>query len=649
MSNKQRAQKSSGARGGDRDPPARSATGSHQRLENRSFVAAIISQMVAAIILSGFKIRALLQLSPGVKYVSPFFHIMATIDWAGAVLGLGALVIAWAMPPLRQIDSLVAWLGRNVRVVASGTAIVLSLLSLTVHQGYPLTMDEYAPLFQAEVFAAGRLTSQWPPQVAPLLIAPESNRYFLDVSFVTGQGCSEYWPGHAAMLAAFVWFGIPWALNPLLTAASVILLARLARQAFGPRAAGWAVLFALASPVFVAYGISFYAMPAHCVVNLLFATLLSRPKLTRVAAAGVAGGFALALHNPLPHFAFAVPGLAWLAWRSDRWKTIPLIGLCYAVVFLPIDVGWRHVEQSIKADRVVPIGALASADGGRGPGGDTAAPAAAGGAARDVVEVPAARLSLVSPQRWRETVGHLRGYFSVLKLPTVGQFFEQRGSLLLREVAWDTPGLLVLACLGGWLRRREPLARLLALSALSTFIAYIFVPFNGGHGWGYRYFFQAWGCLPFLASGVAAGRLDPSSEAAEGDGPFANTLRRCGLAAVLSCAICLPVRLWQIHGFVTDHRSNLPPLPAVTEVDVETVVRFLEVRGGWFFHDLIRNDPFLRRGPFTFVSQGFETDREVIAWYGKLVSARPTLESVGPRGSTWVLSPLTNAVDGTTP
>lgn len=603
-------------------------------------MAVVSTQTVAAIILSGLKFQSMVELAARAKYVSPFFHIMATIDWAGALLGLAALVIAWVMRPLRKIDTLVTWLGRNVGVVACGTAIVLGVLSITVQQGYAFTMDEYAPLFQAEVFAAGRLTSQWPPQVAPLLIAPQANRYFLNVSFVTGQGCSEYSPGHAAILAPFVFLGIPWALNPLLTAVSVVLLAGLARRAFGTRASGWAILFALTSPILTAYGISFYAMPAHGAANLLFATLLACPTLGRVAAAGGIGGFALALHNPLPHFGFAVPWLAWLAWRSDRWKTIPLIALCYAVVFLPIDVGWRYVEQSIKADRVVHIGAVRSATSDREPGVGVVPRSPVGDVTIAVGKVAGPRPSLVSLHRWMETVQHMWGHFSVLKVPTLGQLVEQRGSVLLREIAWDTPGLLVLACLGAWLRRREPLAKLLALSGLSTFLIYTFIPVSGGHGWGYRYFVQAWCCLPFLASGVATGLDDLSRGGNQEDGQFADMLRRCGLAAVLTLAVCLPVRLWQIHGFITEHRSNLPPLPGKTEADAEAVVRFFDVQDGWFFFDLIRNDPFLRHGLYTFLSQGFETDQEVIALYSELVGAKPRLEVVGPRGSTWVLSPL---------
>jgi hypothetical protein len=301
-----------------------------------------------------------------------------------------------------------------------------------------------------------------------------------------------------------------------------------------------------------------------------------------------------------------------------------LIAVCYAAVFLPIDIGWRHVEQSIKTDR--PLGKAAVAVAAQ-----EADPAATG-----------------RRNGWADAGGHLWGYFSVLQVPTAGQFLERRAGALMRLVAWESPGLLVFACLGAWHRRTVTLARLFALSGLSTFLLYGLVDSSGGHGWGYRYFFQAWSCLPLLASGLASGGDSPQSAA--GSNPsmpaagFDSSLRRLGIAALTSLAICLPVRLWQIHGFISEHRGKLPPLPHVADADGAEVVRFLEVRGGWFRHDLVRNDPFLRRGPYTFVSGGFETDAAVVAEVAAAMEARPRLTFHGPTGSTWVLDPRPNAL-----
>src|SRR5439155_183350 len=67
----------------------------------------------------------------------------------------------------------------------------------------------------------------------------------------------------------------------------------------------------------------------------------------------------------------------------------------------------------------------------------------------------------------------------------------------LSELAlWAVPGLLALACAGVWWRRAEPAVRLFAASALLTLAGYFFVPYDQGHGWGYRYFHASWGALP---------------------------------------------------------------------------------------------------------------------------------------------------------
>jgi hypothetical protein len=600
-------------------------------------IAALVAvQGLTAAYLIQCKLLANRQLAGGGKYSAPFQQVMYTIDWAGAVLGFLLLVVAFLLPPQRRIDDLVTWLGRNVRMVAAGVAVVLSALSIIAHHAYPFTMDEYAPFFQSQVFARGHLAGQWPPQIAPLLVAPENVNYFIAMSKVTGQTCSEYWPGHAILLTPFTFLGIPWAYNPVLSACAILLMAAVVRRAFGERAVGWAVLFMLGSPVFAAYGISFYAMMSHLAVNLLYAVLLLSPTLPRVAGAGLVGGFALTLHNPFPHFLFSLPWLGWLGLRSDRWTRLPLIGLCYAAVFLPIEVGWRHVEESIRGDRPASVFAAAAGD----------VPAA--------VEQPAAKEDGAAsppppgkppaePTGVNAILGAVLGYFSALQLPGLYDFSQGRVVVFLRLVAWDAPGLVVLAWLGFWRNRHSVAARLFALSGLTTFLGYSLIMMSGGHGWGYRYFFSAWSCLPFLAAGLAAdhpGRdsADGTDESSRAAVP-ADLLRAAGLAAVLSLAFCLPVRLWQIHGFIADHLAQMPPKPADMDLIQGDIVSFLDPLQGYFRTDLIRNHPFFEHGPYVFVSQGSEQDKVVIQTLAKTIGLQARMIHADKRGSTWILQP----------
>lgn len=590
---------------------------------------ALAVQIFVAAWLCSYKLLALKQLVAGGRYMFVFRHLLATVDWAGALLGAIFLAAASFLPPQRWVDDLADWLGRNVKLVAAAVAVGFSALTLTAHHAYPLTMDEYAPYFQAQVFSRGHLAGQWPAELAPLLISPGHESNFIAVSKL-GQAHSKYWPGHALLMTPFMALGIPWACNPVLSAGAILLFAAVARQSFGERAAGWAVLFALASPVFAAYGISFYAMTSHLALNLLYAFLLLSPTLARVAAAGCVGGFALVLHNPFPHFVFCLPWLGWLAARPDRWTRLPLIGLCYAATFLPLEIGWHNIEQSVRDDGPASLfSASVPAVAGAAEGGDPQPPAATGTA-------PAVSV-----------VQSLLGYLSVFRLPSFFDFLDRRFSSALRLLAWDAPGLLPLACWAAWRCRRSTPARLFALSGLATFLGYGVVDLSGGHGWGYRYFFSAWSCLSLLVSSLAgitgASPADDGSDRRQEDSKtvaaVADMLRIAGLAAVLSLLICLPVRLWQIHTFIAEHLDQMPPLPPAAVAARGDVVRFLDPNQGWFRGDLIRNDPFFSGGPYVLVSQGLDQDRLVVEKLAESVGMRARMTFSDGRGSTWLVEP----------
>jgi hypothetical protein len=587
--------------------------------ERWQIAALLVVQGIAATYLCWMKLVANVELVDGRKYVTPFHQVMATIDWAGAALGFLFLVVAVLLPPQRWVDDLIAWLDRRVRLVAVAVVVGLAAMSVTAHHAYPFTMDEYAPYFQSQVFARGRLTGQWPPQIAPLLVAPVNVGWFIALSKVTGQTCSEYWPGHAVLMTPFMFLGIPWACNPVLSGCGILLLAAAARRAYGEQAAGWAVLFALGSPVFAAYGISFYAMTSHFTLNLLYAWLLLSPTLPRVAGAGLVGGFALTLHNPFPHLVFALPWLGWLGLRSDRWTRLPLIGLCYAAVFLPIEVSWQGLRDQLHS---VPSVAAVTQPEVVG----TKLPQA------DVEGRPSSRPTIFQK---------LNSHLAVFSLPSAWGGIAGRIVAFIRLVAWDAPGLVVLACWGAFRSRRSTATRLFALSGLATFVGYVIVPASGGHGWGYRYFFSAWSCLPFLAAGLAADH--PSRDSAEGaDGSIraavpTDLLRAVGLAAVLSLACCLPVRLWQIHGFIADHLAQMPPKPTGLDLLQGDIVSFLDPLQGYFRNDLIRNHPFFETGPYVFVSQGSEQDKVVIQKLAEGIGLQARMTLADYRGSTWIL------------
>jgi len=419
-------------------------------------------------------------------------------------------------------------------------------------------MDEYAPVFQARAFAAGRLFGHLPPDLVDWLIPKGFQGYFMAVSHETGEVASIYWPGWALMLAPFTALGVAWLANPVLGGLAVLLVHRLAMNLSGDAAAaGLAALLTVASPAVAANAISFYSMTAHLVCNAAFALLLLEPTPRRAMTAGLVGSLALVLHNPVPHILFAVPWLIWLAARPDRWRNLPAIAAGYLPICALVGLGWPHL-----------LSQLASG-----------AAAVASGADRGFIEV------------WMHRLGQL------LQLPTL-DLLEDRLMGLGKLWLWAVPGLPLLALIGARRAGADVRCRLLAWSAVATLLGFLFVPFDQGHGWGFRYFHSAWFVMPILA--VLA--ISPGNDRHRALGAYV------AACAILSLVILTPLRVYQMERFVARHVNQLPQASGGSPRVV--LVRW---QGGYYAVDLVQNDPFLREYPLYMLSQGEQPDARMLA------------------------------------
>jgi hypothetical protein len=426
------------------------------------------------------------------RHFAPIFYdLLNFYDRPTAALGvlvcLAALLWDKPAPLLRLVD----YLGRHVAATAAMSAGLFAACAVGVYKNYPLSMDEYSAVFQSKVFASGHLAAQLPPPLVPWLIAPGFNGYFLAISAQTGRGIETYWPGFALVLAPFQLLGIPWLCNATLAGLAIFLIHRITLEVTGDRrAAGWAMLFALASSAFWANAISYYSMQAHLTANLLYAWLLLKPTAGRSFAAGLVGALALLLHNPVPHMLFAAPWL--IAFALDdgtRRRLIPLaLGYAPAVA---VGLGWAWLRSDIAP---------------------AAQSAAMGATLRSVFTLPDADI------------------------------LNMRVAAAAKMWVWALPCLFYFAFLGYMRARDNRHVRLLMLSAVCTYVGYLFVHFDQGHGWGYRYFHSAWGVVPILAACALTGR----SDAGRGLVTFA------GAAAVLSLLTLVPFQLMQIDEFITD-------------------------------------------------------------------------------------------------
>jgi len=454
------------------------------------------------------------------------------------LLLLLAAMLLPARPGLRRVS---IWLAEHPWSVCAMAILILSAGSVFVYHAQPLSMDEYAPVFQSQAFASGHMTGNFPRPVMDWLIPPGFQNAFLDVSPTTGKVISAYSPSFALLLTPFTWLGIPWACNAVLSGLTLVTLRKLALELFeSAEAAGLAMLFTAASPVFFADGISFYSMTAHLLFNSVFALLLLKPAPGRLLLAGVVGSVALSLHNPLPHTLFALPWLVWLALRKRGVRDFGFLIAGYLPLGLPLILGWHHFSSDLMS------------------------------AGRDVAN--GGLTDMVAP--------------SLMSWPTAAIMLA-RVIGLAKIWIWAVPGLLLLAMAGARRWRDDPRCLALAASAVITFVAYFFFTPDQGHGWGYRYFHSAWLALPLLAAGALAPRAaDAEGSAPPNDGALISFVVAISL---LTLVVGVGLRAVQIDGYMRDHLAQLPAYggkePRVVVIDPRTTVY-----GG----DLVQNDPFLR-------------------------------------------------------
>ena len=238
------------------------------------------------------------------------------------------------------------------------------------------------------------------------------------------------------------------------------LVHRLVLRYDGKEAAGLAALLTVASPAVTINAFSFYSMNAHLVCNtaFLFCFYCGLPcrghcsQCDRLTGAGPAQpGTAPAVRGPLANLALGA---------SDRFRVVPALAAGYLPLSVALGFGWPQL----------------------------------------ISQLPwAPHLTRLCRCRQAFIVGSGR----------LMQTFRAAGARLARGPAdglaklwlWAAPGLLLLAVCGR-AQASDVRYRLIAWSAVTTLLGFLFVPFDQGHGWGFRYFHSVWFALPVLAFAV---------------------------------------------------------------------------------------------------------------------------------------------------
>jgi hypothetical protein len=216
-------------------------------------------------------------------------------------------------------------------------AVLLLLEALLVYfavaQRFPFSGDDYSYLYQAKLFASGKLYAA-DPLYDPKLPFYECVETFCLRDF-QGHRFSKYPPGWPALLAFGVWLGVPWLVNPVLGATLALLMLSYVKQRVGEEAAKATSVLLLACFFLPYYAGSFRAHIATAV--FIFAAFLlheanenrAQPSKLRLCAAGALLGC-----SALIRYIDWVPLAVWIGItlvRRKRLADLLLFGVAFAV------------------------------------------------------------------------------------------------------------------------------------------------------------------------------------------------------------------------------------------------------------------------------------------------------------------------------
>jgi hypothetical protein len=186
----------------------------------------------------------------------------------------------------RAVRALTTPLDRHLLLGACVVAFAIPLaIRIFLLQGAPLTDDEGAYRFAAQLLASGRLR-----------VASPEFKLFFDQNFMINDGhlYPAYFMGWPALLAVGLRAGVPSLVNPLLSALTLPPLASVLKRVVGPQAVRLGVLVFLCSP-FVQMTAATQLSHTACLLALTCALALACCATERFHAAVHAGlGFCLA-------------------------------------------------------------------------------------------------------------------------------------------------------------------------------------------------------------------------------------------------------------------------------------------------------------------------------------------------------------------
>lgn len=381
---------------------------------------------------------------------SVFYHLYASTEPVHFLLLIVLTVLSFVLLRFSgsQASILRSWEAYPwsfLLVAVFGVFVVTLVGRLLVFHNFPLCMDEYLAVFQAEIFKSGHIHAVIlePWREFAKALSPLFTRYDPDQQ----TWISAYLPVYSALLAGLSLLNLDGAANPLFGAIGALALAGVARAVWPTSKINQliALLMLVTSSQFLLNSMTYYSLPAHLCLNMVWLWLYTRDDRLMLLAPWV-GSLAIGLHQPVVHALFVLPFLVRLA-RVRRWP----VTLYFAIVYSLACVVWWYWMTFIRTG--------------------------------------------IDPRRTEQIL--LSSFFS---LPGPLQVINQIMYITML-VSWQSLAmtLLVLLAIKDW-HSLSPLMKDLAISWALTFGFYVFFRLDQGHGWGYRYSYAVLGNLALLAA-----------------------------------------------------------------------------------------------------------------------------------------------------
>lgn len=357
----------------------------------------------------------------------------------------------YAPHEIRKID-LYGLIGCSFLVVLSSYCI-----GHFVFQDFPNSADEHAYLFQASLFAEGKLTAPAHPQqefLSPFYILTSNTKVF-----------SLFPPGWPFILSFCTRLGVQDWVNPIISGCTIPTLFFMGWMVWGRRT-GWIAVFLTAiSPFFLFNGASYFSHPS-CLLSIVLSICLlmlweRNAKAVWALLAGMTAAGAFSIREMTAVLALTVPFLWFMYHSSRRWR---LLGY-FLTGALPVLFLYLYYNQCVTGEWWLVPRFLQSSE--RLGFGDREI------RVFDYVEI--------------QHYGLMNGLTNLLRNSQ-------------RLFLWTFPGLPLLAAWGIWRKRRESGVVVMTISAAMLPIGYLLYPSDGGNQYGPRFYYESLGFLALAAA-----------------------------------------------------------------------------------------------------------------------------------------------------